>query len=139
MIGTVLALSGIVALYLLQRRRKEKSLNDLKVLEVDISIMKDYKPDSDINIIRLFDMACDRIQVVIYQGKVDTRTILTLYSLYKQVKEWDADEAPGAEEQTPPEKYRMWLQQKGKDEIRCMKEYIVLIAQFDKYTESVLK
>ena len=33
----------------------------------------------------------------------------------------------------------MWLQQKGKDEIQCMKEYIMLIAKFDKYTESVLK
>ena len=60
--------------------------------------MDDYKPESNINIIRLFDMACNRIQMVIYQIKVDTRTILTLYSLYKQVKEWDADEAPGAED-----------------------------------------
>ena len=65
--------------------------------------------------------------------------MLTLYSLYKQVKEWDADEMPMAEEETPKDKYKMWLQQKGKPEIQCMKEYIVLISQHDVYTQQILE
>lgn len=81
----------------------------MQILKVDTSIFDNYKPDSNMNIIRLFDLACDRIQVVIYQGKVDSQIMLTLYSLYKQVKEWDADEMPMAEEETPKEKYDMWL------------------------------
>jgi hypothetical protein len=33
---------------------------------------------------------------------------------YKQINELDADELPGALEDTPKDKYYMWLQQKGK-------------------------
>ena len=61
-------------------------------------------------LLQLFDLAQDRIQLCIYRGKMDERTVLTLYSLYKQVKEWNADEMPNAENETPKEKYQMWLQ-----------------------------
>jgi len=45
---------------------------------------------------------------------------------------------PMAQEETPAEKYEMWLQQKGKPELQCMKEYILLIAKFDQYTDQIL-
>ena len=69
---------------------------------------------------------------------MDEQTVLTLYSLNQQVKEWNADEMPNAEEETPPQKYAMWLQQKDKDEVQCMKEYIVIISQYDIYTKQIM-
>ena len=48
---------------------------------------------------------------------MDKQTVLTLYSLNQQVKEWNADEMPNAEEETPKDKYQMWLQQRDKDEV----------------------
>lgn len=34
---------------------------------------------------------------------------MTLYSLYKQINEMDADEMPESIKETPKEKYNMWL------------------------------
>jgi len=51
------------------------------------------------------------------QGKKATvKQASTAYSLYKQIKEGDADEFANNETSTPPEKYNVWLQQAGKSD-----------------------
>lgn len=39
----------------------------------------------------------------------------------------------------PPEKYHVWLQQKGKDQSQCIREYCLLVATVDVQFNETLK
>jgi acyl-CoA-binding protein len=74
------------------------------------------------------------------QGKKATvKQASTAYSLYKQIKEGDADEFANNKTSTPPEKYNVWLQQAGKSDKWCMLEYIVLTASVDETFDKLVK
>jgi acyl-CoA-binding protein len=53
-------------------------------------------------------MACSQVQEVF--DKVDQKTQMTFYSLYKQGKEGNAKDCYGAKETMPPIKYSAWEQ-----------------------------
>jgi acyl-CoA-binding protein len=50
---------------------------------------------------------------------MEPRGRLTLYSLYKQINESDADEVPGNSDVTGKIRYDAWLKQKGKSVEQC--------------------
>lgn len=69
---------------------------------------------------------------------VDARGKLTLYSLYKQINEGDADDTHENEEQMEPVKYQAWLKQKGKQVEQCQMEYIAVFAEYDAEFKAIL-
>lgn len=71
-------------------------------------------------------------------GTMESRGRLTLYSLYKQINESDADEVPGNRDVTSKVKYNAWLQQKGKDVDRCMMEYVAVFARYDRQFAAIV-
>ena len=64
-------------------------------------------------------------------GKANNQVALTLYSLYKQYNEGNADEFEDNKRKTKPERYAAWVQQVEKSGLQCQREYIILVAQCD--------
>ncbi len=64
---------------------------------------------------------------ILNEGKAPDVVGATLYSLFKQIEEGDADEFAKNKENTDPLKYGVWVQQAGKDEYSCKREYILLV------------
>ena len=63
----------------------------------------------------------------------------TVYSLYKQIEEGDADDFDGHKKKTQPERYNVWLQQSGKEELKCIKEYVILVGQIDPHFNETVR
>ena len=64
---------------------------------------------------------------------------MTLYSLFKQIKDGNADEFMKNKEVSKPEQYAVWLQQADKPDLLCKKEYILLAAQCDSQLKEMVK
>ena len=73
------------------------------------------------------------------EGKANNQVAMTLYSLFKQQKDGDADEFERNKQNTKPERYAVWLQQVGKSDLQCQKEYILLVGQCDKQFNEQVK
>ena len=72
-------------------------------------------------------------------NKLNHEVASTLYSLHKQIHDGDAEDFDDNIVNTQPERYNVWLQQSGKSEMRCIKEYIILIGQFDPHFNETVK
>ena len=88
-------------------------------------------------------MAVDLAPKLVLDGKIkNVKEKLTMYSLFKQIEEGDAD-ALGEDEdlidQSQNEKKAVWLQQKGKSKQDCMKEYIILISNHSQELKNSLE
>ena len=51
--------------------------------------------------------------------KLPDEVALTCYSLFKQISTGDADESEKNRQNTPGDKYGLWLQQAGKTKLQC--------------------
>ncbi len=115
-----------VGLFVVYKFIKNRTISQLKVLQVDtkaidhVTNMKLLDP--------LFILAGQAFDNIMKDGKANEQVALTLYSLFKQNKDGDADEFERNKIDTKPERYAVWLQQVGKSVEQCMKEYIILVA-----------
>lgn len=115
-----------VGLFVVYKFLKNRTISSLKVLQVDtkaidhVTNMKLLDP--------LFTLAGQAFDNIMKDGKANEQVALTLYSLFKQNKDGDADEFERNKVDTKPERYAVWLQQVGKGVEQCMKEYIILVA-----------
>ena len=73
------------------------------------------------------------------EKKLSHEIAATCYSLYKQATDGDADDFEENELQTTPERYQVWKQQDGKNEMQCLKEYIILMGQVDPHFNETVK
>ena len=64
-------------------------------------------------------------------GKANEQVAMTLYSLWKQYHEGNADEFEDNKQKTDAIKYAAWVQQVEKPGWQCQQEYIILVAQCD--------
>jgi hypothetical protein len=79
----------------------------MKVLSFDIKPLSHIKNEALIH--GLFVKACEEIQRYLWEKKLSERLASTAYSLYKQIKEGDADEFEKNKTTYAPEKYNMWI------------------------------
>ena len=135
--GLILAAAGLTLMgYLVYNRYKKSVIDGLVVLKVDSRLLDNVKNEQLItNLFLLSQQAFDNL---IKDGKANEQVALTLYSLFKQQKDGNADEFEKNKTQTKPERYAVWLQQADKGEIQCIKEYIILVGQCDaQFNETV--
>ena len=57
----------------------------------------------------MFYMAATAFNKIMGEGKANEQVAMTLYSLFKQQKDGDADEFERNKETTKPERYAAWL------------------------------
>ena len=135
-VGGSVMLAGF-ALYLFWKRS-----SSIAVVKVDTSKMDALfpsgKPASHL-LLNLFEMACQSFGGLTADQKVSQQVAATLYALFKQTKEGDADDFENNEKRAPGPKYGVWLQQKGKGETQCMKEYICLVAELDPHFNETVR
>ena len=80
----------------------------------------------------IFEQACITFGKLMKEGKVNDKQIqLTLYSLFKQANEGNADEFKKNKKKSDPINYAAWLQQVEKSHDQCIKEYVILVGQCD--------
>ncbi|CDW85245.1 acyl-binding protein [Stylonychia lemnae] len=103
----------------------QSQLNDLDIKQIDKQ-----------NTHSLYIMATQKLPTIL--EKVDSRGKLTFYSLYKQITEGDADEAPDNDQVTNPVKYQAWLQQRGRLVETCQQEYIALMTRYDEQFREIV-
>jgi acyl-CoA-binding protein len=84
--------------------RAKKSLISVKQ---DIDIKEIEEKVTKANLHSLYLMASQKLPSIV--GTVDSKGKLTLYSLYKQINEGDADDVPENEQLTDAIKYQAWL------------------------------
>ena len=99
-----------------------------RVIQIDA---KSLDKTNETLIDEMFLVAANAFNKILQEGKANEQVAMTLYSLFKQQKEGDADEFANNKEKTKPERYAAWLQQSGKSDLQCKKEYILLVAQYD--------
>ena len=89
---------------------KAKRATSLEVIKVDTSMLKGIRDETLLN--NLFIKACETFSKKLEANdpKVTHQIASTCYSLYKQIKEGDADEFDRNKATTAPEKYHVWLQ-----------------------------
>ena len=79
----------------------------MKVVEVDIEPLQHIKNEK--LIYNLFLLAQQAFDNIMKDGKANHRQAATLYSLFKQYKDGDADEYERNKTTTKPERYSVWL------------------------------
>ena len=108
-----------------------------KVLTVNTASL-DWITDEDL-IENLFALPGQSFESAAQDKKLPDEVSLTLYSLFKQIKQGDADEYAKNKQNTPVVKYNVWLQQAGKTKLQCQKEYVILLGQHDPYFNETVK
>ena len=73
------------------------------------------------------------------EKKLSHEIAATCYSLYKQATDGDAEDFEENELQTTTERYQVWKQQDGKNEMQCLKEYIILMGKIDPHFNETVK
>eukprot|EP00347_Sterkiella_histriomuscorum_P017214 403350242 len=119
--GFVAVTAVSIGLFVSIKNRKTSVISDISIADI-------LKIDKQ-NQFSLYLMATQKLPSIL--DKVDSRGKLTFYSLYKQINEGDADEAPGNDEITNPIKFKAWKSQKGKCTDKCQQEYIGLMTRYD--------
>ena len=87
------------------KRRKIASLTVIKVDSTPLDAVKDVRL-----IENLFLLAQQAFDNIMKEGKANNQVAMTLYSLFKQQKDGDADEFERNKQTTKPERYAVWLQ-----------------------------
>lgn len=103
--------------------------SSVKVIRVDTAPLDKITNEGLLN--NLFMLAQQAFDSLMKDGKANNLQAATLYSLFKQHKDGDADEFEKNKQTTTPERYNVWLQQSGKSDSQVMKEYILLVGQLD--------
>lgn len=133
---TVAAVGLSLVGYAVYKVIKNRKIDSLTVIKVDTKLI-DHVTDTKL-LENLFTLAGQAFDNIMKEGKANEQVAMTLYSLFKQNKDGDADEFEKNKQNTKPERYAVWLQQAGKSVEQCYKEYIILVAQIDKqYNETV--
>ena len=85
----------------------------------------------------LYNLAVEEVPSLIGSGKMKSNAAkLTMYSLYKQINEGNApSQMPSGVQKV---KFEAWKNQRGKSELRCKKEYILLIAEYSSQVNATL-
>jgi len=95
------------------------------VIHVDIAAFDKITDEKLVE--NLYLLAQQAFENIMRDKKANEQVAATLYSLFKQIRDGNADEFEKNKENTKPERYAVWLQQVDKDADRCMKEYVLLV------------
>ena len=98
---------AMAAIYYFKKIAALKHIQTMKVLTVDIKPLAHIKDEALIH--GLFVKACEAFQRYLLGKKANHEHASTAYSLYKQIKEGDADEFEKNKTTCPPEKYNVWI------------------------------
>ena len=112
-------------------------LRGIKVIKVNTAVLDRITDEDLIN--SLFAISDQAFKNAIHDNKLTDEVKLTCYSLFKQIKQGDADENHRTKHETPTNKYNIWLQQAGKTKFQCQKEYITLIGQNEPHFNETVK
>jgi ankyrin repeat protein len=111
--GAIVAFAAVGFFYLVKNEKK-RQYTHIQVLSLEIKTLEPLKNET--LVLGLFTKACDVFQKHLHGKKATVRQASTAYSLYKQIKEGDADEFANNKTNTAAEKYNVWLQQAGKSD-----------------------
>lgn len=75
------------------------------------------KVDDERLLENMYQLAKQAFEGVMRDNKANEQVAATLYSLFKQAQEGNADEFDKNKLNTKPERYAVWLQQADKDEV----------------------
>jgi len=134
-IGCAAAAAIAYGVYWFFKYEKVKQARTIQVLVIKTTAIDNLSQDK---VTDLFNQACEVFNKALSKNATNQQAS-TAYSLYKQIKEGDADEFDSNKTTTIPEKYNVWIQQAGKSDRQCMLEYILLTASLDDGFDKLVK
>ena len=108
--GLAIAFLGVIAVgFYAVKTIKAKIGQSMKVIQVDTKLLDHVSNEKLLS--NLFLLAAQAFDNLMKDGKASNQVALTLYSLYKQYNEGNADEFEDNKKKTKPERYAAWIQQ----------------------------
>ena len=108
--GLAIAFLGVIAVgFYAVKTIKAKISQSMKVIQVDTKLLDHVSNEKLLS--NLFLLAAQAFDNLKKDGKASSQVALTLYSLYKQYNEGNADEFEDNKKKTKPERYAAWIQQ----------------------------
>ena len=104
---TVALISVLSLGYLAVKKIKKSIAESIKVIQVETKLLDHIQNENLLN--SLFLLAAQAFDNLMKEGKANNQVALTLYSLYKQKTEGNADEFEDNKLKTKPERYAAWI------------------------------